>query len=78
MGSILLYLRIISGPSKGDRVSLTPENLPLTIGRDAGNRLQLEHTAISRCHCVRVRRGRRVLRRGPRQHERDLPQRPRV
>lgn len=33
-------------------MSLSPANLPLTIGRDPHNRIRLEHTAISRFHCV--------------------------
>lgn len=48
----MLHLRIISGSSKGRTVSLSPANLPLSIGRDPNNLIRLEHNAISRFHCV--------------------------
>ncbi len=48
----MLHLRIISGSSKGRTLSLAAANLPLSIGRDPNNRIKLEHTAISRFHCV--------------------------
>lgn len=48
----MLHIRIISGSTRGRSVSLTPANLPLSIGRDAHNLITLEHTAISRFHCV--------------------------
>ena len=48
----MLHLRIISGASKGRTVFLDESRLPLTIGRDVENTISLEHTAISRFHCV--------------------------
>lgn len=47
----MLHVRVISGSSRGRTVALEPPNLPLTIGRDPGNRIRLEHTAVSRFHC---------------------------
>lgn len=48
----MLHMRIISGPSRGQVVPLAGASLPLSIGRDANNRIRLEHTAVSRFHCV--------------------------
>ncbi len=47
----MLYIRIISGVSKGTSVALEPKNLPLTVGRDPENIIVLDHTAVSRFHC---------------------------
>lgn len=52
VGSQMLHLRIISGSSKGRAVPLAGANLPVTIGRDPSNRIELVHTAVSRFHCV--------------------------
>jgi putative nucleotidyltransferase with HDIG domain len=47
----MLFIRIISGVSKGRSVGLEPKNLPLTVGRDPENIIALDHTAVSRFHC---------------------------
>ncbi len=46
----MLHLQITSGPRKGEIIALDTEQLPLTIGRDAENRLCIESAAISRFH----------------------------
>ena len=48
----MLHLRVISGLSKGRTVPLDESRLPLTIGRDPENKIALDHTAVSRFHCV--------------------------
>lgn len=48
----MLHLRVISGLSKGRTIPLDESRLPLTIGRDPENKIALEHTAVSRFHCV--------------------------
>jgi putative nucleotidyltransferase with HDIG domain len=53
----MLHLRIISGSTRGRTVALTPSNLPLSIGRDPHNLIKLEHTAVSRFHCVIATQG---------------------
>ncbi|MBI4720158.1 MAG: FHA domain-containing protein [Chitinivibrionia bacterium] len=46
----MLHLQITSGPRKGEIIALEMEQLPLTIGRDADNKLCIESAAISRFH----------------------------
>lgn len=48
----MLHLRVISGSSKGRTVPLNESQLPLTIGRDLENKISLDHTAVSRFHCL--------------------------
>jgi response regulator RpfG family c-di-GMP phosphodiesterase/pSer/pThr/pTyr-binding forkhead associated (FHA) protein len=46
----MLHLQILTGPRKGEIIALEMEQLPLTIGRDAENKLRIESAAISRFH----------------------------
>jgi pSer/pThr/pTyr-binding forkhead associated (FHA) protein len=46
----MLHIQIISGPRKGEAISLEQAQLPLTIGRDSENKLCIESAAISRFH----------------------------
>lgn len=48
----MLHLRVISGSSKGRTISMGESQLPLTIGRGPENKIALDHTAVSRFHCV--------------------------